>query len=309
MTRNFCTYFDKNYLYRGLTLYRSLEKHCPDFVLYILCFDDITRETLEKLNLNKCVLINLNDFEDGELLEIKPTRTLVEYYWTCTPSLPLYVMNTYKLDLITYLDADLMFFSSPEPIFEEFGDNSILLTEHRYYGDIEQKISDNGKFNVQYLTFRNDQNGLSALNWWRQQCLKWCYNRHENGMIGDQAYLNDWEKRFKKVHLLKSLGGGLAPWNVPQYKLKQQNDSTFVEEDRLIFYHFHAFRMFSKYSYDPALSYEFSKDIINYIYKPYIAAIKKSISEVKAVNPSFNYGFVKGLTEYLLIKAAKKIKG
>ena len=36
------------------------------------------------------------------------------------------------LEAITYLDADLMFFRDPEPVWSEFGDDSVLIVPHRY---------------------------------------------------------------------------------------------------------------------------------------------------------------------------------
>ena len=69
MKYNFCTLFDRNYIYKGLALHTSLLHHRPDFHLWILCMDDITFNILEKLKLEKASLIRIDEFEDdAELL-------------------------------------------------------------------------------------------------------------------------------------------------------------------------------------------------------------------------------------------------
>ena len=90
---NFCTLFDKNYLYKAVALYDSLLKTCREFKLWMLCFDDIAYQVLKELNLENTELISLHEFEDEELTRIKSTRSRVEYYWTCTPSLPLFILK------------------------------------------------------------------------------------------------------------------------------------------------------------------------------------------------------------------------
>ena len=59
----FCTYFDGNFLYRGLALYKSLREHASDFVLWVLCFDDVTFQLLNTLGLPEIRTIRLADFE------------------------------------------------------------------------------------------------------------------------------------------------------------------------------------------------------------------------------------------------------
>jgi hypothetical protein len=291
MTYNFCTYFDSNYLWRGITMYTSLLRVTDNFKLWILCFDNATHKLLYKMKLKNVELISLEDFEDEDLRSVKKDRTPVEYFWTCTPSLPLYILRKYpELDLITYIDADLYFFSEPSPIFEEFNDNSILLIEHRYARDIERKIKRNGRYNVQFITFRNDNTGKAALVWWRDRCLEWCYWRVEEGKMGDQKYLDDWGTRFPRVCILKNKGAGLAPWNVMRYETKQVGDEIFIDEDRLIFYHFHFFKMYKNGLFNLS-TYKIPNHVKKLIYIPYIRAIGETMRYIKQFDESFRKGY------------------
>src|SRR5215475_12977085 len=106
--RQLCTYFDRNFLVKGLTLYRSLVRHMPGkFELWVLCLDDITYELLSRLALDGLHPISMSEFEAGDtaLLAAKETRSRVEYFFTCTPSLPLFVLRRNPgLETVTYLD-------------------------------------------------------------------------------------------------------------------------------------------------------------------------------------------------------------
>src|SRR6266581_8063063 len=103
--RSFCTLFDRNYLSRGVALYRSLERQAGvgGFTLHALCMDDESRDVLTRLDLPSLRVIPLTEFEDPELLKAKGTRSRIEYYWTCTPSLPLFVMDReLNAEVVTY---------------------------------------------------------------------------------------------------------------------------------------------------------------------------------------------------------------
>ncbi len=252
----FCTLFDSNYLSRGLALYRSLKRWVPEFHLYVIAFDDLSLAILKDLSLENMTLISLDEFEDDELLRVKPDRSPSEYCWTCTPSSILYVMEKYNLSLCTYLDADLYFYSSPDVLINEMKQHSLLITPHRYTKEFDN-TSTSGKYNVQFIPCRNNANGIEAMYWWRQACLDQCELNPEKGLCGDQMYLDDWPSQFKGVWELKHLGGGVAPWNVQQYKF-YKNDSKIIghelaggEKFDLVFFHFHAvrfwklFRLFS----------------------------------------------------------------
>lgn len=277
---HFCTLFDSNYLSRGLAMYYSLHAHCNNFHLYIFAFDSQAYKILVGLNLPRVTAISLAEFEDKKLLEIKSSRNIAEYCWTCTSSTILYVLNNFKVEECTYIDADLYFYSSPQPIFDEMGDKSILLTEHRFSTEFRKDVI-KGKYCVQFITFRNNALGRIALEWWRERCLEWCYARLEDGKFGDQGYLNDWTTRFEGVHVLNHLGGGVAAWNVQQYaflsladKIHGREISTGKTFD-LIFYHFHYLRFFKGNILELGRRY-LSPAVLNLLYKPYVHELMHS---------------------------------
>jgi len=283
---NFCTLFDSNYLSRGLALYDSLSRFCADFHLYIFAFDDVSCDFLKKKNLKKTTIISLKDFEDPELLKVKPTRNVAEYCWTSTSSVILYVLNNFGVDSCVYLDADLYFFSSPEAVFDEIGDRSIAITEHRF-SPRYKSYEANGIYNVQFMFFRKDSDGLAALNWWRDRCLEWCFETPEDGKFGDQKYLDDWTTRFNNVCVIQNVGAGAAPWNIEQYDFSTDNgdiyltDGVLNRKDKLIFYHFHTFKLY-KEGVAKAIGYPLSKNIIERMYKPYLAKLVELGDKVKS---------------------------
>jgi hypothetical protein len=283
---NFCTLFDTHYFTRGLALYYSLEKYCPDFHIYIFAFDQKANDLLREMKLNKVTIISLKEFEDDDLLKIKPSRSIAEYCWTCTSSTILYVLKKYEVESCTYLDADLFFYSSPKPIFDEMGNKSILITEHRYSPQYNKQLK-SGKYCVQFIIFRNNDQGLTALRWWRARCIEWCYARYEDGKFGDQLYLEDWTERFNGVRVLQHLGGGLAAWNIQQYVFEKTNDKVMGTEIstgkkfEAIFYHFHYLKFYTNDKIELGRR-TLTENVLNVFYKPYIKYledIKEKISE------------------------------
>lgn len=295
---NFCTLFDSNYLTRGLALYYSLEKHCAEFHLYIFAFDENCYHVLKKINLSKATIISLTEFEDEELLKVKSSRNKVEYCWTSTSSTILYVLQKYKVEMCTYLDADIFFYSSPKPIFDELGTKSILITEHRYSPQYNKEVK-SGKYCVQFITLKNDENGLKALKWWRERCIEWCYARYEDGKFGDQLYLNDWTERFEGVHVLQHLGGGIASWNVQQYKFSFENNRLIGTKNQsskkfeVIFYHFHYLRFFTNGKVELGRRV-LTQNVIDIFYKPYIRELNKLKSQIQSLDSTVKSN---GLTE------------
>jgi hypothetical protein len=290
MTRYFCTYFDRNYLSRGIALYWSLQQTCPSFELWVLCLDSACHKVLSELRLPGIHLIPLEELEesDRQLGAVKSTRSLLEYYFTCSPCLPSFVLSHYThVDRITYLDADLYFFRDPSDVFDEIEDSSIAIIPHRFHPTFLAR-EQFGIYNVGWVSFRRDEPGMACLSKWREQCLDWCYVRCEADRFADQKYLDRWPADFSNVAVIQHKGANLAPWNVANYHLRHTESGVCVENDPLIFFHFHYLKQVNKWVYNPGLS-EYKTSLVsvlrNDIYVPYIHALRDAEAEVRAVLP------------------------
>ena len=316
MRINFCTLFDSNYAAKGLAMYGSLVKHCPSFHLYIFAFDDKLAVALKKMKLDYVSIVTLQEFEDDELLTVKPTRSKGEYSWTCSSSTILYCLEHYELESCTYLDADLLFFSDPTALIEEMGPgDDVLITEHRYSPEYDaSEIS--GKYCVQFMTFKNNNNGLRILKWWRNSCLEWCYGRFEDGKFGDQKYLDDWTTRFQGVHELQHLGGGVGPWNMQQYEFKKKGSEVIGVEIKtgkefpVVFFHFHDVNCYRK-----GLLREFyitryllPRSARDYLYNVYIPRIKDCYYKMRRIDANIDGLAMKPLEDKWSIVCKRVVK-
>ncbi len=292
MRRNYCTLFDSGYLIKGLAMISSLQEHNPESVIHVLCMDHKTYEILVKLDIDNVFLIKLDEIEDEDLLSIKKGRGRAEYCWTLSPCLPYYVLNHHpEIDLIAYLDADLYFYSSVEPIYLEMADRSIAITEHKFSKEFEDREV-NGRFCVQWVGFRRDYEGVQCLERWREQCIEWCFYRLEDGKMGDQKYLDEWPERYPSCHIVEHGGVGIAPWNFSQFEFDKGEDGVIlVSGQPLIFYHFHQFQLLEGNKFDRLSDvYKANGSEPDLVYEVYEDALVKILKKIHAVDPDFADG-------------------
>ena len=275
---NFCTYFDSYYMLKGLGLYTSLERVSDDFHLFVMAFDQECFDKLKSLNLKHMTVELLSTIETSELLAVKPTRSRGEYCWTCGPSAIYHFLTKYELDTITYLDSDLMFMTDPSVVFQEVGNSSVAITEQGI-GDKEARTY--GKYCVQYMTFRNDKDGLGALTWWRDSCIEWCFQKLEATRYADQKYLDEFPRRWDNVHVIENLGVGIAPWNMHRYEYKDQSFTYRGKEYPFVFFHFHGVKVeiIDNILHISSLHHELNTTLIEKFYRPYAELLKEVLTK------------------------------
>jgi hypothetical protein len=287
----FVTLLNVNYLLKGLVLHATLREQRPDSRLTVYCFDERSEQLLNALALPGLTIVPLAELEqsDAELAAVKPTRSVGEYFWTATPSLPLHFLdNNPGAQSVTYVDADLGFFSDPQPLFDEMGDAAVLITPHGFSAPYRYKEA-LGRFNVQFLTFRRDERAIEVLRWWRERCIEWCYAMPSEGRFGDQKYLDEWPARFgDAVHVLQHPGGGVAPWNLLGRKVEPGPRINGVP---VVFFHYHglSYRSDGRHELHPT-GYHVTAEQERCLYEPYLERLGQALAAVRSVAPDFAAG-------------------
>ncbi len=283
----YATLFDSNYLSKGLALYSSLVSHLSsDFKLFVLCLDETTFDYLVNAKYKSIHPIPLSELEknDEKLMTAKNNRGKVEYYFTLSPVLPLYILSNFSdVDFITTLDADVFFFNDPKPIYDSFKGKSILITPHRFPQGLKEKEK-YGLYNVSFQIFRNDIQGLECLRTWRDQCIEWCYDKLEGNKFADQKYLDEWAKKFPGLKVLDHEGAGLAPWNIDSHKITKIGETIYSNNSPLIFYHFHYLKIIRSHWFSHGVDLYFNKmtkSLKNIVYHPYINKLIDLDSQLK----------------------------
>ncbi len=269
---HYVTLFDSLFLPQGLALHMSMERHVKDYTLWILCVDDEAHTVLTKMQLLNVRLLQLGKLETEELRRVKTTRSKGEYCWTLTPFAPRFVFEAdTSVERVTYLDADLWFRKHPKSIFDEFdySGKQVLITDHAYAPDYDHSAS-SGQFCVQFMTFTR-HGGEIVRKWWEVRCIDWCYARHEQGLFGDQMYLDSWPTVFENsVHVLQNKELITGPWNATRFPYGNS-----------IAYHFHGLRI-GKYVQLTA-GYRIPTPLIKNVYLLYISDLRKAMNYLQLI--------------------------
>lgn len=311
--RFLATFFDSNYLSKAIVTYESLSYYHKNFVLYAFCFDDLSFMTVKKLNKTNFIPIPLKDFELPVLKkQLHTKQKYYEYYWAYKAHILMHTMKISNADIVTYIDCDFRFFFSPETIFEEIGSSDVLIQPNNFSCEEVEQFIPVGYYCTCFESFRNNKNGLKVLRWWRNQCIKWCHASFENGKFADQKYLDGWRSKFKNVKEITTIGANIAPWNLGKYDIEFKNGRVLINGHNLIYYHYHSFKMnLDNYSYvitgDRENFYTISKEAVDYIYKPYIKDLKKTIKMLKDIPEYFSYAKINPKSNVHLIKSNSEV--
>lgn len=284
--REYASYCDRVYLSRMKALIASMQRHCRPFVLHVLAFDEETAQALKdvhgvRVTVTQDFLALHPDMAIDKLPG--PPRTKVEHMWTVGPAYLAWLVRELKTP-ITYVDADIMFHSSPEPVFAEIGGAPAAVFPHNFAsasqglpGPTVESHEVFGKYNVG-LVYIADR---AIAEEWAAQCREWCYDRVEQVPIperrlryGDQKYLDDWPS--KGAHVVAHPGANLGPWAIHTRSLYVRDGHACFGGRRLVAFHYSGYRELPEgHTVMTRPEYQLTERQAQIIYVPYIQELEK----------------------------------
>lgn len=274
----YCTLFDRNYLGRGLSLYRSLLLHSDRFTLHVLCLDEPVFDVLSRAELQGVELIALDTLLkwDPDLAAARNGRAALEFFFACKASLLLYVLE-HGGDRATYLDSDLYFFGDPTLAEREYEGSPVALSPHRFTLQ-NRYLARFGQYNAGWLNVDASPEARRFLAWWRARCLESSTLVHDEVRFGDQKYLDQVPALFPGARVVQHPGCNVGPWNLDARLVSLAEGRVLVEGQPLVFFHFHRLRRALFGLHNTALheyGVELTPAIRRGIYAPYIAELTR----------------------------------
>lgn len=277
--KHICTYFDFNFLPKGLALYHSIKRQNSEFNFYVLALDHNTYNYL--INLHYYDLIPISFESYNEYFNLSPDKYLdrKQYYFSVTPNICLHIFKVFPgVDTLLYLDADVYVTNSLNPIYEEVGDASIAFCSHRFNPFYKFFTKNYGRYNVGVNFFRKSEIGLNCLLDWKSDCDGWFPGKpgYPLDFFSDQIFLDEWPKKYKDLKIIMNIGVNTAPWNIANYKIEFKQDSYWVNDNPLIIYHFSSLRKIdiNKWDCNTVPYFTSISGTLKKLYKDYITEIE-----------------------------------
>lgn len=299
---HFCTYCDKGYAARLLCLHDSLAAHGEPVVLHVLCFDRETERAVRGRNTPSLKAVPLDEVLGRwpDYAATRATRSPIEFFFTTTP---VFIRHCLEAEpgaaSMTYLDSDLYFFGPASAVMAEQGGASVGIVPHRFSSHLKDRER-YGLYNVAWVYFRRDADGMACLEWWRDRCLEWCEDRLDGERFADQGYLNEFPKRFGGVKVVEHPGVNAAPWNMAGVRVSDTGGRLHVGGHNLLFYHFQGVRELVPGWFEPGLCpYGVGPDrgLRELVYRPYLeklAAMQRRLRSEAGIEPRFTYQRLNG---------------
>lgn len=241
-----CTIVSPNYLAYARTVSASYLAQHPGHRFFVLIVADLPledRKVFEGEGFTPVMLMEIgieNLRGEGMKYDILELNTNVK------PTFMKYLIRTFDLENLIYLDPDIFVYAPLTPVFEALdGGATATLTPHMTApvddGKLpgEQEMLYNGTYNLGFVAVRKCEESSRLLSWWERRCLDLGFSEGRTGLFVDQKWMNLAPGLFDKVEILRHPGCNMAYWNLHERKLTE-NAANYIVNGwvPLCFFHF-----------------------------------------------------------------------
>lgn len=281
------TVSDRNFLPRTLSMCKSLRMFDQENRIIFFAIEPLSKNEFLEFSKIQVEILQVDTYIGLDLfIDLKTKRSLLEFVWTL-PSLLLSRIMLSETDFsdVTYLDADIYFYSDPSIVWEEVKVGNVSVVPHNFSDRLKMIFQESGDFNVSWVSVPNTDFGLQVSTDWATKCLEICpdvptiYNGRS--VYGDQKYLDYWPMDFgERIQVIQNVGVGVAPWNYERLSISK--DYPFlVNQSPLIFYHFSSHQFGFRFARMMGSEYSKVSPIPKALYKYYENDLLESVKALK----------------------------
>jgi hypothetical protein len=275
MTRHYVTTAAAAHLAQLRVLHASMRRHCGDFRLHVLAEgDEVTEWGIEQPDVGVTTVgqfLGRHPHLSPERLP-GPRRRPCELAWTWRWRFAVDVLRAYGP--LTVLDVDLMFWSSPEPVFDELGAAWFAVLPHAFApaasglpGVTLETHRRFGLFNAGWVYFADPAPAHEMAELCRQGPM-YEDRRFPDGTTrwGEQGAL-EYLAEATGAHVIEHPGACPGPWNAHAQSLERGAGGGLDFGGRpLVAYHYQSYRHGVQLADAP---YEISGRQAALLYAPY----------------------------------------
>ena len=255
-TKFFFTSVNLNYIDKAITLWESLRafERTAKFVTVIVepmyTKHDLAEKLIEidfPIELSSTLLIH--DIPWNWIQKSK-NLTVVEACTAVKASAAKFLLGQDLNSQVIYLDPDMQIFGSLDDVDELLDKHDFVLTPHLLDSpSIEESVKSNeiagamvhGIYNLGFFAVKSSREGYEILTWWETRLSKYCKADPGSGIFTDQKWFDIAVVYFPEIGILRHPGYNVAPWNLGERFLRNENGKYFVNGAPLKIFHFSSF--------------------------------------------------------------------
>lgn len=149
---------------------------------------------------------------------------------------------------VLYLDPDIYFYGTLEPVLRELESQCIVVTPHTLSPIMDGKRPAEtdfirfGAYNLGFVGVSKCEEGFEFLEWWSKRCLEFGFYEPQLGLSTDQKWIDLAPSLFSGLRILRDPGLNVAFWNLHERVISNCDGIWMVNaEFPLRFFHFSSF--------------------------------------------------------------------